>query len=159
MIKRLTKDDDESWALYPKFQNFVRAFAQHYEVTCPIEPILLEMQQRWVVAPDLAGYFAAFDNNIMCGHCASWVVNNYGQNKLYIYQAETLVNVEENFELFWKQIQTWIADINSKVEPKLQVQNFEFSTWHDGPKFARYFKQKGLQSTQLRSVIGGAILE
>jgi hypothetical protein len=108
MIKRLTKDDPFSWELYPQFEERVRKFAKKYDISCPIEPILLESQQRWVTAPDLAGYFVALDGeNYVYAHFSSWIVSNYGQNKLYIYQAEADRNAD-NFRLLWPQVQDWI---------------------------------------------------
>jgi len=156
MIKRLEKTDPESWELYPKLEARVRNFATRFEITCPIEPILLEMQQRWITAPDLAGYFVSVQNGELDAHTVMWIQNHYGVNKVYVYQTESDQNLTANLEYFsgleslW---QKWITHLNSQVEPKLQVHKMEHCTVHPPAVWIKYFKSKGYSTVVTRHIM------
>ena len=157
MFKRLMKDDPESWALYPFFEQRVKSFAEEFDITCPIEPIIYEMQQRWFMTPNLAGYYVEIENSVIKSHFASWITSNYGINKLYIYQAQ-VDGKPINFLEFWPCVQAWVMLLNKSLEPKFQVQKTEFCTWHDSETWMRYFRLGGLKSLKLRSIIETDIL-
>src|SRR5260221_225729 len=132
MIKRLMLEDDESWVLYPQMARRVKQFAGEHDLTSPIEPILYEMRQRWLMVPNLAGYFVGVENNVVYSHLVSWINPYYGKNRLYIYQAQNEKG-KDAFPEFKSQMQDWIVKLNTNLAEK--VEKAEFCTWHEPEKW------------------------
>jgi hypothetical protein len=156
MFKRI-RQDDETFHLFPAFRDRIVKFAKEFDIQCPIEPIVVEMTQRWFMAPNLAGYFLGLHNDTPYAHVAAWINSAYGQNKLYIYQAQADDNYA-NYDLMWPMLQNWLTDLNKGLPDNAKVTQFEFCTWHSEDLWMRYFRKKGVNSLALRHVIGGAIL-
>jgi hypothetical protein len=149
-VKRL---DKSLWHLYPIFEQRCRQFALQYDLKCPVEVVLGEMLQRWIASPAIAGYFVALEGEEMKGHLASWVLNAYGQNRLFVYQAaieETDFTSKHHTGLLLRE---WLDGLNAEAPPEAQVHFGEFVTWHAPETWARYLKGIGVKSTKIRSVI------
>src|SRR5712671_6118697 len=143
MIKRLMLEDDESWALYPQMEKRVQKFAEANDLTCPIQAVLYEMRQRWIMTPNLTGYFVGVEDKKVYSHLVSWINPYYGKNRLYIYQAQNELG-KDAFPEFKSQMQNWIVQLNANLVEK--VEKAEFCTWHEPEKWVRYFKMGGLKS-------------
>lgn len=114
------------------------------------------MQQRWINAPDLAGYFVSVKDGNLDAHTVFWILQEYGVNKLYVYQTESDQNLHENLKYFSDLeplYQSWISHINSQVEPKLQVHKMQHCTIHPPAVWQKYFKSKGYSTTTVRHIM------
>lgn len=148
-------DDDESWALYPQMEARIRKFSEENELECSADAVLYEMRQRWVMAPNLTGYFVGAENGLVYSHLASWVSPCYGKNRLFIYQAQNEKG-KDAFPEFKALLQDWIVKLNAVIP--IKVEKGEFGTWHEPEKWLRYFKMGGLKAARLRHVIEFDIL-
>lgn len=154
MIHRIDKTNPKDWGNYPLLEARVRAFAQKYDLKCPIEPVLAEMQQRWIAAPQLTGYFISTNQQgWMDGHLVAWIQSYYGQNRFFIYQAEMDSTSLHTLPCAISAFKSWIDETNSKLPADAQVVGGEFVTWHDAEIWQRYLHRAGVHSTKLRTVI------
>lgn len=152
MFKRLLHHNDD-WELFGKFIKRAGDFIDLYTPTAPKDAILDDMTKKWVNFPRLTGYFLALDElDRPYAHVACWISSNYGQNRLFGYQAEADRNAG-NFADVWPLITSWIQELNVGVAPALQVQKVELTTWHSEEFWKRYLQRGGLQAVKVRSII------
>jgi hypothetical protein len=159
MILRLEREKGHL-NFYPTFEARLRRFVEKYAdkaESCPVDSILHEMVNRWINTPALAGYFLALDeDDFTIGHLASWITNYYGQNRLYVWQAE-MDEGQDVLEPMVVQLKSWIAEVNSKLPCDFQVTRWEWLTWHPMVVWQRYLRKTGLTVSQTHSLIEGTL--
>lgn len=151
-VERLVYGRENAIESYAAFDRRCREFALKYAPpTTPIDPMLRENFARWIGQPDLAGYFVAWNGNSIIGHIAGWVVNFYGQLRIFVWQVEIDQHMIGTLDLGVKALKDWISSLN--VQLPAPVQTIELSTWHDPKVFSRYLKKAGLTPTLITSTI------
>lgn len=159
-IRRLLAHQND-WALFGQFRDRCAAFIDRYTPTAPKEAILDDLTRKWVCFPKLTGYFLAVDDvGTPVGHVCASILNEYGQNRLMVYQAETDAGWA-TFDAIWPLIQQWVSELNSEsgVTAETAVKKVVLTTWHAPEAFVRYFGQHGLDAIKVRHVIEADIFE
>ena len=158
-IIRLDRTKAGHFGLYQQFDWRCRDFVEKYNQSkfpTPIEAISLEMLNRWINQPDLAGYFLGFDKNgHLSGHLASWLLNYYGLTKLFIWQAEA--QGESLLEPLIEALRSWLDSVNAKLPPAQQCHRIELVTWHNEALWKRYLRKVNLEPELVQSIMEIAI--
>ena len=154
-IERLVYGRQGAIESYAAFDRRCRTFISTYAPpTVPTDQILREMFLRWINQPDLSGYFVSIDNsNRSIGHIASWVVNFYGQLRLFIWQVEIDSSFIDTQKKGLMAMLKWIEGLNCQLPPGQKIELAELSTWHDPKVFLRYLRKAGLEPVLTTSTI------
>ena len=156
-IERLVYGRQGAIEAYGYFDRRCREFVNTHApnaASVPIDAIMREMLGRWVGQPDLAGYFVALgDGPIPIGHIASWIVNYYGQPRLFIWQVEIDQSFPKTVLMGVNAIKDWISGLNVQLPLGQNIELVELSTWHDPKVFIRYLRIANLEPLLTTSTI------
>lgn len=156
-IERLIYGHSGAIERYADFDRRCRAFVSTYApnaATVPTDAIMREMFTRWINQPDLAGYFVALnDGNHPIGHIASWIVNYYGQPRVFIWQVGIDATFPRTVFAGIKALRDWIDGLNCQLPQGSQIALAELSTWHDPKVFIRYLRIANLEPLLTTSTI------
>lgn len=156
---RLDRNNRDTWALYPLFEDRVIAFAERYTHNVPVSLLREKTMRRWVDDPLSAGYWLGLDGNNAVAHLLSYLAwDDFQRPHIEFYQLES----DKEHSLLpvlatvGAQVNAWVKAINLTFEQQgrqVRIQDGFLTTWHDYASYRRLVAQAGLEFDSERIVM------
>ena len=143
-LLRLDASQPGHFGLYETFETRVLSFIAQMGVEVDPKAFTMELRERWLKTPNLAGYFLVMQENRAVAHICAWVGFNYGKPFINIFQAETdrHANTRDVLPRLLEQMRDWMGGLNRLYEAQGQpwrIDVVEFVTPHPPKLWERYF--------------------